>query len=62
MNCRSASKSSRLSSRCSRVDGRSGILPRERQQGASTTARLENVERELAETFKRWEELEALKG
>ena len=29
---------------------------------ASTTARLENVERELAETFKRWEELEALKG
>jgi ABC transport system ATP-binding/permease protein len=28
---------------------------------ASTTARLENVERELAEAFKRWEELEALK-
>jgi ATP-binding cassette subfamily F protein uup len=29
---------------------------------ASTTARLENVERELAEAFKRWAELEALKG
>ena len=28
---------------------------------ASTTARLENVERELAEAFKRWEELEALR-
>ncbi len=29
---------------------------------ASTTARLENVEKELAAAFKRWEELEALKG
>jgi len=29
---------------------------------ASTTARLENVERELTEAFKRWEELEALRG
>jgi ATP-binding cassette subfamily F protein uup len=29
---------------------------------ASTTARLENVEKELAEAYKRWEELEAVKG
>jgi ATP-binding cassette subfamily F protein uup len=29
---------------------------------ASTTARLENIEKELAEAFRRWEELEALKG
>jgi len=29
---------------------------------ASTTARLENIERELAKAFKRWEELEVLKG
>jgi ABC transport system ATP-binding/permease protein len=29
---------------------------------ASTTVRLENVERELAAAFKRWGELEALKG
>jgi ATP-binding cassette subfamily F protein uup len=29
---------------------------------ASATARLENVERELAAVYARWEELEALKG
>jgi ATP-binding cassette subfamily F protein uup len=29
---------------------------------ASTTARLENVEKELSVAFKRWEELEAMKG
>jgi ATP-binding cassette subfamily F protein uup len=29
---------------------------------ASTTARLDNVEKELAVAFARWEELEALKG
>ncbi len=29
---------------------------------ASTTTRLENVEKELAEAYKRWEELEAVKG
>jgi ATP-binding cassette subfamily F protein uup len=29
---------------------------------ASTKARLENVEKELAEAYKRWNELEALKG
>ncbi len=29
---------------------------------ASTTTRLENAEKELAEAYKRWEELEALKG
>jgi ATP-binding cassette subfamily F protein uup len=29
---------------------------------ASTKTRLENVEKELAEAYKRWDELEALKG
>ena len=49
----------------SRTSSRPWPIPPSTASGnkvASTKARLENVEKELAEAYKRWDALEALKG
>ncbi len=45
-----------------RYHGGPRLLPESGNKVASTKARLETVEKELAEAYKRWDELEALKG